>query len=97
MTSNTFSDESSREEVRGVKAFGGMPGAPGTVVVAEDPAAPSKEVSSKRQSLSDVFTIVSLLFVRKSRFQCIAIRRNETTKGTKRNQSNGFSSAPDSL
>lgn len=35
------------------------PGAPGAVVVAEDPAAPSKEVSSKRQSLSDLFTIVS--------------------------------------
>lgn len=34
------------------------PGAPGTVVVAEDPAAPSREVSSKRQSLSDLFTIV---------------------------------------
>lgn len=34
------------------------PGAPGAVVVAEDPAAPSKEVSSKRQSLSDLFTIV---------------------------------------
>lgn len=34
------------------------PGAPGTVVVKEDPAAPSREVSSKRQSLSDLFTIV---------------------------------------
>ena len=34
------------------------PGAPGTVVVEEDPAAPSKDVSSKRQSLSDLFTIV---------------------------------------
>lgn len=33
-------------------------GAPGTVVVAEDPAAPSRYVSSKRQSLSDLFTIV---------------------------------------
>lgn len=33
-------------------------GAPGAVVVAEDPAAPSKYVSSKRQSLSDLFTIV---------------------------------------
>ncbi len=37
------------------------PGAPGAVVVAEDPAAPSKDVSSKRQSLSDLFTIVSVL------------------------------------
>ena len=33
-------------------------GAPGVVVVADDPAAPSKEVSGKRQSLSDIFTIV---------------------------------------
>ncbi|MCJ1312720.1 Plasma membrane permease, mediates uptake of glycerophosphoinositol and glycerophosphocholine [Agyrium rufum] len=33
------------------------PGAPGAVVVAEDPAAPSQQVSSGRQSLSDVFTI----------------------------------------
>lgn len=35
------------------------PGAPGAVVLAEDPTAPSKDVSSKRQSLSDLFTIVS--------------------------------------
>ncbi|KAL9068108.1 MAG: hypothetical protein Q9161_006461 [Pseudevernia consocians] len=34
-----------------------IPGAPGAVVVADDPAAPSKDVSSKRQSLSDLFTI----------------------------------------
>ena len=32
-------------------------GAPGAVVLAEDPAAPSKEVSSRRQRLSDIFTI----------------------------------------
>ena len=32
-------------------------GAPGAVVVAEDPAAPSREVSSTRQRLSDLFTI----------------------------------------
>ena len=38
------------------------PGAPGAVVVAEDPAAPSREVSSKRQSLSDLFTIVGACF-----------------------------------
>ena len=37
------------------------PGAPGVVIVAEDPAAPSNVVSSKRQSLSDLFTIVSTL------------------------------------
>ena len=36
------------------------PGLPGTVVVPEDPAAPSKNVSSRRQRLSDLFTIVSL-------------------------------------
>ena len=35
------------------------PGAPGVVAVPEDPAAPSKEVSGKKQSLSDLFTIVS--------------------------------------
>lgn len=32
-----------------------------TVTVLDDPAAPSALVSSKRQSLSDVFTIVRLL------------------------------------
>ena len=42
-----------------IKALEGTPDAPGTVVVTEDPAAPSKEVSFRRQSLSDVFTIVS--------------------------------------
>jgi len=31
---------------------------PQTVTVLDDPAAPSAEVSSKRQSLSDLFTIV---------------------------------------
>ena len=40
------------------------PGAPGAVVVAKDPAAPSKDVSSKRQSLSDLFTIVSSIYAR---------------------------------
>ena len=40
------------------------PGAPGAVVMAEDPAAPSKDVSSKRQSVSDLFTIVSTLYRR---------------------------------
>ena len=38
------------------------PGAPGAVVVPEDPAAPSEDVSSKKQSVSDLFTIVSLLY-----------------------------------
>ena len=33
------------------------PGAPGAVVVPEDPAAPSKDVSSQRQRLSDIFTV----------------------------------------
>ena len=36
-------------------------GLPGVVVVPEDPAAPSHEVSSKRQRLSDLFTIVTAL------------------------------------
>ena len=36
-----------------------VPGAPGAVVVADDPAAPSPEVSSRKQRLSDLFTIVS--------------------------------------
>ena len=46
-----FSDEDAKTDSK-------TPGAPGAVVVAEDPAAPSKEISSKRQSLSDLFTIV---------------------------------------
>ena len=37
-------------------------GVPGAVVVPEDPAAPSEDVSSRRQSLSDLFTIVSSLY-----------------------------------
>ncbi|KAI4143402.1 MAG: hypothetical protein LQ340_007020, partial [Diploschistes diacapsis] len=37
-------------------------GAPGVVVVPEDPAAPSRDVSSKRQSLSDIFTIFAAGF-----------------------------------
>lgn len=37
-------------------------GAPGVVVVPEDPAAPSEDVSSKKQSISDLFTIVSSLY-----------------------------------
>lgn len=49
-----YSDERTNEHSK-------TPGAPGAVVVAEDPAAPSKDVSSKRQSLSDLFTIVSVL------------------------------------
>ena len=38
-----------------------VPGAPGAIVVAEDPAAPSPEVSSKKQRLSDLFTIVGFI------------------------------------
>ena len=34
-------------------------GAPGVIAVPEDPAAPSRQVSSGRQRLSDLFTIVS--------------------------------------
>ena len=45
----------------GTKGDSTTPGAPGAVVVAEDPAAPSKDVSSKQQSLSDLFTIVRIL------------------------------------
>ncbi|KAF6228035.1 hypothetical protein HO133_007763 [Letharia lupina] len=41
----------------GVDGDSETPGAPGAVVVAKDPAAPSKDVSSKRQSASDLFTI----------------------------------------
>ena len=48
----------SDEEVKtGHDDNGKTPGSPGVVIVNEDPAAPSAQVSSKRQSLSDVFTI----------------------------------------
>ena len=50
-------DRYSDDEV--TKGGSKIPGAPGAVVVAEDPTAPSKDVSSKQQSLSDLFTIVS--------------------------------------
>ena len=36
-------------------------GAPGVVLVPNDPAAPSTQVSSMKQRLSDLFTIVRLL------------------------------------
>lgn len=36
-----------------------VPGAPRAIVVADDPMAPSPEVSSRKQRLSDLFTIVS--------------------------------------
>ena len=45
----------------GTKGDSKTPGAPGVVIVADDPAAPSNAVSSQRQSLSDLFTIVSIL------------------------------------
>ena len=34
-------------------------GTPGAVVVADDPGAPSKEVSSRRQRISNIFTIIA--------------------------------------
>lgn len=49
-------DEHSEWDTKGAPE---TPGAPGAVVVADDPTAPSRDVSSKRQSLSDLFTIVS--------------------------------------
>lgn len=51
-------DPSSSNEAQG--SVEKTPGAPNTVAVLSDAAAPSKEVSSKRQSLSDIFTIVCL-------------------------------------
>ena len=48
----------SDEEVIGDASNEKIAGAPGVVVVPEDPAAPSKLVSSKKQRLSDLFTIV---------------------------------------
>lgn len=57
MSGNEHSSNGESEVVR--KGNGKTAGAPGVVVVDEDPpAAPSKEVSSKKQSLSDLFTIV---------------------------------------
>ena len=53
----SYADQYSDEGANGDSK---IPGAPGAVVVTEDPAAPSKDVSSKRQSLSDLFTIVSV-------------------------------------
>lgn len=47
--SSPWSNEQANEKTAGL---------PGVVVVTEDPAAPSKEVSSRRQRLSDIFTIV---------------------------------------
>ena len=52
----TLDPSSSNEEEE--RAIEKIPGAPNTVAVPSDPTAPSQEVSSKRQSLSDVFTIV---------------------------------------
>jgi len=49
----------SDEELTGADSSEKVAGAPGVVVVPEDPDAPSKFVSSKRQRLSDIFTIVS--------------------------------------
>ena len=52
---STLDSSSSKEDQRSADK---TPGAPNTVAVPSDPAAPSTEVSSKRQSLSDIFTIV---------------------------------------
>ena len=51
-----INDEKVEIIISGQKATAGDPS---VVAVPEDPTAPSKEVSSKRQSLSDIFTIVS--------------------------------------
>ena len=46
------------------------PGAPGAVVVTEDPSAASREVSLKRKSLLDLFTIIRA---------CFSVRHNMLT------------------
>lgn len=48
----------SDEELTGTDSTEKVAGAPGVAVVPDDLAAPSKFVSSKRQRLSDIFTIV---------------------------------------
>ena len=53
-------DERISDEEGTLRDYEKTPGAPGAVAVPEDPAAPSKLVSGKRQRLSDIFTIVSL-------------------------------------
>ena len=45
-------------EKQDMEATSKVPGAPGAIAVPEDPTAPSQEVSSRRQRLSDIFTIV---------------------------------------
>jgi hypothetical protein len=52
----------SDEELAGTDSTEKVAGAPGVTVVPEDPAAPSKSVSSKRQRLSDLFTIVCHIY-----------------------------------
>ena len=59
------------EEVKGAAVDVKAAGAPGVVVVPEDPAAPSRLVSSKRQNLSDLFTIVEIC---KTQLRCFADR-----------------------
>ncbi|MCJ1352753.1 MAG: Plasma membrane permease, mediates uptake of glycerophosphoinositol and glycerophosphocholine [Icmadophila ericetorum] len=51
-------DERISDEEGQLRDYEKTAGAPGVVVVPEDPAAPSKLVSSKRQRLSDIFTII---------------------------------------
>ena len=53
MDRDNISSPSSNEQQNEEKAAG----LPGVVVVPEDPSAPSKDVSPKRQRLSDIFTI----------------------------------------
>ena len=55
---SSSSDHAGEDSDKKVGDVGVVAGLPGAVVVPEDPAAPSAEVSSKRQRLSDVFTIV---------------------------------------
>lgn len=52
----------SDEELAGTDLTEKVAGAPGVTVVPDDPAAPSKSVSSKRQRLSDLFTIVRHIY-----------------------------------
>ena len=63
-------DERISDEEGTLRDYEKTPGAPDAVAVPEDPAAPSKLVSSKKQRLSDIFTIVSfnarILFVSQS-------------------------------
>jgi hypothetical protein len=56
-TEHKSADEASPAASNEVVRQASVPGAPGAIIVPEDPTAPSKEVSSKRQRMSDLFTI----------------------------------------